>query len=259
MRKGWTSLPGLPAKERAGKREGAARSGLPVAPHQGSLCTSAFKLTTQNCNQFTVSTHSDHFTPFSSVSASSVVENGSVGYLPPQRQAQLLDLIGNRCVVQCQFDDVAVEALWDTGAQASLINEEWRKLHLPHHTVRPVEELVGPSTVIGLAANQTEIPFLGWVEVEFKLGRHLNASAPLFVPILVSSDPNVAELPIIGFNVIEAIISGSDKEQSKPALIQKLSHAFAVTFKTARVMLKLIQTDNGCKVGTVHTGKKRFI
>lgn len=92
------------------------------------------------------------------------------------------------------FDDVAVEALWDTGAQASLINEKWRKTHLPQHAVRPIEELLGPGTLIGLAANQTEIPFLGWIEVEFKLAESPNLSEPLLAPILVSSDPNVAEI-----------------------------------------------------------------
>lgn len=31
------------------------------------------------------------------------------------------------------------------------------------------------------------------------------ASDPLLVPVLVSSDPNVADQPIIGYNVIEEV------------------------------------------------------
>lgn len=65
--------------------------------------------------------------------------------------------------------------------------------------------------MIGLVANQTERSFLGWVEVELKLAQNSNSSKPLLAPMLVSSDPNVAEQPIIGFSVIQAIISGSDK------------------------------------------------
>lgn len=82
---------------------------------------------------------------------------------------RLLNIIGKRCLIHCLLNDVAVEASWDTGAQASIINADWRKRHLPHTTVRPIEELLGPGTLTGLAANQTEIPFDGWVEVSFRL------------------------------------------------------------------------------------------
>ena len=109
-----------------------------------------------------------------------------------------MNLIGKRCLIHCQLDAVPVEALWDTGAQACVINEEWRKRNLPHHTVRPLDELLGSEQLIGVAVNQTQIPFLGWVEVRFRLGRDSALQEPLLVPILVSSDPNVAEQPIIG-------------------------------------------------------------
>lgn len=182
------------------------------------------------------------------------MESTPVSYLPPHRKAKLLNLIGERCLVQCLFDNVAVEALWDTGAQASLINEEWRKTHLPHREVHPIEELLGPGTLIGLAANQTEIPFLGWIEVEFKLAESPHLTEPLLAPMLVSSDPDVAEQPIIGFNVIQALIS--DKRQPASHMIQKLSQAFSVTFKTAKLMMELMRDDLASEVGTVQTGKK---
>ncbi|KAK0149633.1 hypothetical protein N1851_009618 [Merluccius polli] len=244
-------------------------------------------------------------------------------YLPPRRKERLLNLIGKRCLIHCQLDAVPVEALWDTGTQACVINEEWRKLNragpgksgdpstrvgdrsqswargddsgsaatgaafdpqrapqaagqecwrcgqlghfrgecplmevgqragpgksgdpstrvgdrsqswargddskdrlcdslpaeprginpatlnLPHHTVRPLDELLGSEQLIGVGANQTQIPFLGWVEVRFRLGRDSALQEPLLVPILVSSDTNVAEQPIIGYNVIEEVV-----------------------------------------------------
>lgn len=152
-----------------------------------------------------------------------------------------------------------MEALWDTGAQACLINEEWRKTNLPHHTVTPLDELLESETLIGLAANQTQIPFLGWVEVEFRLGKVSAHVEPLLVPILVSSDQNVAEQPIIGFNVIEAVLGGEDMRQPKTETILILSRAFSVTFKTARSMLKLIQnSETDVDVGMVHSGKRRI-
>lgn len=243
-----TPLPRLQAKEGAGKREGAARSGPPVAQHQRSPARRTVDLSADRANA--------NFNPVTS-RATATGDSTPVSYLPPHRKAKLLNLIGERCLVQCLFDSVAVEALWDTGAQASIINEKWRKTHLPHREVRPIEELLGPGNLIGLAANQTEIPFLGWVEVEFRLAERPNSSEPLLAPILVSSDPNVAEQPIIGFNVIQALISDRDEGQPTSHLIRKLSQAFSVTFKTAKLMMELIRDDSAGEVGTVQTGKKK--
>lgn len=40
----------------------------------------------------------------------------------------------------------------------------------------------------------------------FRLGKDIAMREPLLVPILVSSDPNVAEQPAIGYNVIEEVV-----------------------------------------------------
>lgn len=166
-----------------------------------------------------------------------------VCYLSPRGEAKLVNLIGKRCIVQCQLDGMPVEALWDTGAQACIINDQWRKRNLPHHTVRPLAEPIKSETLIGLAANHTQIPFRGWVEVEFRLGQGQTSGEPLVVPILVSSDSKVAEQPIIGFNVIEEVVSGAETQQQKAEIIQKICGAFSVTVRTARSMVKLIQAS----------------
>ena len=54
---------------------------------------------------------------------------------------------------------------------------------------------------------------MGWVPVEFKLSMSDTASSSLLVPVLVSSDPNVAEDPIIGFNVIEEVVKELKQQQ----------------------------------------------
>lgn len=137
-----------------------------------------------------------------------------------------------------------MEVLWDTGAQASVINEEWRKEYVPHRTVRPLHELLESGTLVGLAVNQTVIPFLGWIEVEFSLGQDSSATPPLLVPILVSTDPHVAEQPIIGFNVIEAVLSQKRGHKSERDTICKVSRAFSVPFQTAKLVIKLIQSTD---------------
>lgn len=69
------------------------------------------------------------------------------------------------------------------GCTATVINEEWRKENIPHRTVRPLHELLESSTLVGLAVNQTVIPFLGWIEAEFSFGQDSNAISPFLVPL----------------------------------------------------------------------------
>lgn len=180
----------------------------------------------------------------------------SVQYLPSSHQAKLIGLIGNRCLVQCQLDNTAVEALWDRGAQASINNDECRKEQLPDSVLRPLEELLGDEPLVGLTANQTQIPFGGWVEVKFKL-TSTRSGETLLVPMLVSGDPKVAEHPIIGFNVIEELLNWWDKEMPKSDAILKVSRLFSVEMKSARSVLKLMQKSNAkVNVGTVQAGKR---
>lgn len=135
-------------------------------------------------------------------------------------------------MVQCHLDGVPVEALWDSGAQASLINNDWRKQHLPHSTVRPLAEIL-TEPLVALAANGSEIPYDGWIETEFYLDCDTHPEKTLLVPMLVSSDPNVAEQPIIGFNVIEEVVSKWGKQQSKSQNIQKISRIFSVSVENS--------------------------
>lgn len=62
--------------------------------------------------------------------------------------------------------------------------------------------------------------------------------------MLVSGDPKVAGHPIIGFNVIEELLSRWDKEMPKLEAILKVSRLFSVEMKSARSVLKLMQKLN---------------
>lgn len=171
----------------------------------------------------------------------------------------LLNIIGKRCLIHCLLNDVAVEALWDTGAQASIINADWRKRHLPHTTVRPIEELLGPGTLTGLAANHTEIPFDGWVEVSFRLSDDTGTEGTLQVPMLVASDSSVAENPIIGYNIIEELIGRWEKLGPRSSTVGRVSKAFSISINKARSMLRLLKTVNSnVTVGTVRVGRQKI-
>lgn len=62
--------------------------------------------------------------------------------LSDKQGKKIMKLIGRRKIVKCTFDSIPVTALWDTGAQATVINKKWRAEHLPHTTIRGVEELL---------------------------------------------------------------------------------------------------------------------
>lgn len=110
-------------------------------------------------------------------------------------------------MVNCFFDDVEIQVLWDTGSQVCLMNEKWRKAHLPHITLRSLNELLGPGSLTGQAMNQTVIPFESLVEVTFKLGTDKATTLALELPVLVCGDEGVAEDPINGHNVIEYLLN----------------------------------------------------
>lgn len=129
------------------------------------------------------------------------------------------------------------------------------KKYVPHRTVRPLHELLESGTLVGLAV----IPFLGWIEAEFSLGQDSSATPPLLVPILVSTDPHVAEQPIIGFNVIKAVLSQKRGHKSERDTVCEVSTSFSVQFKTAKLVITLIQsTDSGNEAGIVQTGRRQI-
>ncbi|KAL0152786.1 hypothetical protein M9458_052509 [Cirrhinus mrigala] len=181
-----------------------------------------------------------------------------INYIPPQHQPQLVSLVGSRYIVDCVMDNCPMKALWDTGAQSSIVNDPWRLNHLPLTVIRPISELLEDETLTVLAANDTHIPYIGWIEVSFRLGSDPTTTNNLQVPILMSSDPAVASDPIIGYNVIEAIMNVDEGKTKcgKRQLAQKVSRAFAITVKTAHRVVKLMQNGDS-ENGVVHTGGKR--
>ncbi|KAJ8369291.1 hypothetical protein SKAU_G00093190 [Synaphobranchus kaupii] len=258
LRRNTAAKPPRAEQVHAGKREGAAEPGPTVArPLSRSQVNFVSLKNTTSPSPNPPGNHTDTFSA-APQSNSSKPRNGTpTGYVPSQRQTKLISLIGERCMVQCHLDNVPVEALWDTGAQASLINNDWRKQHLPHRAVRPLSELLGAEPLVALAANGNEIPFDGWIEIEFYLDCDTHPKKTLLVPMLVSSDPNVAEEPIIGFNVIEEVVGKWGKQQPKAQNINKISRIFSVSVQTANSMLKLLQTpDPSQGVGIVLTGKR---
>ncbi|CAI5638107.1 unnamed protein product [Oreochromis niloticus] len=122
------------------------------------------------------------------------------------------------------------------------------------------KKLLDNETLTVFAANDTPIPYIGWIEVSFRLGSDLSPTNELQVPILVSSDPAVASDPIIGYNVIEAIMNQEEVKikGGRKQLAHYVSKAFEITVRTAHNVVKLVQNSSeGPKTGVVRTGVRR--
>ncbi len=89
-------------------------------------------------------------------------------------------------------------ALWDTGAQVTIISETFMHKQSLTNKLRNVEELSGVLEKIELkAANGTPIPYCGWTELHVRV----NETQPdIVVPFLVTKE-NIGP-PTIEFNVI---------------------------------------------------------
>ena len=134
-------------------------------------------------------------------------------HLTPWQQAGLTNLVGRRCLIKFLIQGKEVEALWDTGSQVCVVSRKWQQTHLPLEVLRNIEELLG-------AMNGTDIPFDCWIEVRFKLAGDDTTADELTVPVLVGHKGQ--EYPIIGFNIIEEVLSPhSENPQASSNIIQQ--------------------------------------
>jgi len=119
------------------------------------------------------------------------------------------------------LDGVVTEALWDTGAQVSVLSTDFLAEYFPTRTVRSLTDLLGDKSLELKAANGTEIPYAGWVDINFELCN--DHAHHISIPFLVSTLS--LDMPIIGYNVIEEIVKRSPGNIEK-TLMSALSASF---------------------------------
>ena len=129
-------------------------------------------------------------------------DNVYVSHITPKQQARVTKLVGRKCTVCCQLNDVQTEALWDTGAQVSIIPEYIVNRDFAHIQVREIKEFIGNESQLNLVtANGSTMPYKGWVELNFRLLKTSENYGSITVPFLVTQER--IDTPIIGYNVIE--------------------------------------------------------
>lgn len=75
---------------------------------------------------------------------------------------QVARLVGKRCLVWFKMNNIKTQALWDTGAQVSIMSKTWKSNNLPDAKLLPISDLLSDDELLNLrAANGSEIPFEG--------------------------------------------------------------------------------------------------
>ena len=115
-------------------------------------------------------------------------------HLTPKQHATVVGLVGKRCTVKGEINGRMVEVLWDTGAQVSIISDEFVRRNFPDIAVKDISELLDIELNL-TAANSSKVPYIGWVELNFRLRSSKDELAVSFLFTEQSLDS-----PFIGFN-----------------------------------------------------------
>ena len=129
-----------------------------------------------------------------------------VSHINPKQHVRVTSLVGKRCTVVGELNNNQFEMLWDTAAQVSAVSGHDMSQYFPDIPIRKIEDFLGTETEINLvAANGTEIPYTELAELDFMIPHNQSDINVIKVPFLVITES--IDRPIIGFNVIEQIVS----------------------------------------------------
>ncbi|GAA6090442.1 uncharacterized protein LOC121887483 [Tachysurus ichikawai] len=132
-----------------------------------------------------------------------------------------------------------------------VIDEVWKEEYLPEVPLRDVSNILeAPNTLNLVAANGIDLPYIGYVEVTFRLSSQSSHQAELVIPMLVARGQSLSH-PIIGFNVIEQIVNSI--EQAQPTTVNKMLErtvkAAFPSLKRSKVQtfIHLVSAESSCE------------
>ena len=175
-------------------------------------------------------------------------------HVTPKQHRKIVDVVGKRCIVPCKLEEICCSALWDTGAQVSMVSREWLNLNMPNQEIKKLDSILGVNLKL-TAANGTKIPYEGFVELTVKLRENHNFE--IGVPFLVTQEN--LEVPILGYNVIEEFLGLSSFSGDKNEIMKTLFP----NLKTdeTKMLINLISEEQSQEIhfGTVKVPKKDCI
>lgn len=162
-------------------------------------------------------------------------------------------------MVNCLLNDNEVTALWDNGAQVSIMTKGVLEEILPGTVVRDISELINVGLDL-MVANGTKIPFTCWAEVREQLSSG-EEKQEVHVPFLITLDR--LEMPILGYNVIEELVR-MNRWQEEPTLGSSLLKSFKAGFVDSdesqlQALINLIQVPEKGYLCTLRTSKKATV
>lgn len=176
-----------------------------------------------------------------------------------RRGSRVAKLIGKRCTLTCYLNGVKTDMLLDSGAQVTILEKSWIETHLPHVKIQSLDNLLPDNPLRVTAANGTDLPFEGWVEilVEIKSAKH--GRLAIHAPMLVSQ--RCVSGLLLGFNVIEEIILESLKDPGSVSLSDLLAETMKLKTNTAETLVSVIsetptETETPTKTETLSTTVK---
>ena len=134
-----------------------------------------------------------------------------VSHINPKQHVQVTRLVWKQFTVVCELNNKQFEMLWDTAAQVNVISGHGMSQYFPDIPIRRTEDFLGTETEINLVvASETQIPYKGWAELDFRILDNQSDINVNIVPFLVTAES--IDMPIIGFNVIEQIVSNDSAD-----------------------------------------------
>lgn len=75
----------------------------------------------------------------------------------------------------------------------TVVSEHWKTEHLPHVTLRDISEIIDANDTLNLiAANGEDMPYVGWIDVTFRLAADGVPTKKVVIPTLVIKGASLA-------------------------------------------------------------------
>jgi len=188
-------------------------------------------------------------------------ENGNVfsTCITPKEKGKVAKFIGKKCIVLCKLNGVEIPVLLDTGAQVSIISLQVLKHCSPETKLNRIEDCLDPGATLELTtANGTVLPYLGWVSINCELKGDNKGSGTISLPMLVTE--SILDHPIIGYHVLEQLISTCDTNSKTDEIIFALSGSLPnVRGENLCCLVESIRSGNDPYLCPLKVGKRNVI
>ena len=160
---------------------------------------------------------------------------------------RVANLIGEKCLLNCFLNGHASSVLVDTGAQVSMIEQRYLRQHFPGVDVENIQDILEEHDSLRVQwGNSNEIPFVGWVNLEVRLGSG-ESTSKVQVPFLVTTES--LNNTILGFNAIKLL---AQSNHSLECLLEIFKEALNVdNSEKVQAFVQLIQHPEDHDVGDV--------